>query len=529
MAEPGNKSSFKEMVTSITIAFILAFVFRAFVIEAFVIPTGSMAPTLMGQHVRIHGPLSGYDFPVGPSDRPGSRPTGMQEGRVRDAMLGPSRMSEIQYRDKPLRAGDRILVLKYLLGVFDPERFDVVVFKSPVDPQTNFIKRLIGLPGEQVAMIDGDIFVRDSSLPDDLNASNLWAQPGWQIARKNERVQRTVWQDVFDSYYTPLETSIDGRRFFEPPWIGDAGWDTSTNTYRNDRAGASALRWDDQGWPIRDRYAYNESSPGAGQIDDKFYVSDIRVKAGIEFDDPSTCLVAAVITARGHEFKGEIVGGTATVSMRPEGGEWTMLASESVELHHGVNNVEFWHVDQSIELWLDGKLLAQGVYDWTPQQRILYATGRSLDDLLATGQGNILADPMLYTAPKVRWEFDGALAMHRVLLQRDLHYQSTVYNSDPNKPYRHARHRQPSAGSHPDQPIDLTARQYFCCGDNSPSSSDGRLWDTPDPWVQQIDETIGVVARELMIGRAFFVYFPSPLKGRFGLPIPDSGRLRLIW
>ena len=42
----------KETFESIIIAFILAFVFRAYVVEAFVIPTGSMAPTLLGAHYR---------------------------------------------------------------------------------------------------------------------------------------------------------------------------------------------------------------------------------------------------------------------------------------------------------------------------------------------------------------------------------------------------------------------------------------------------------------------------------------------
>ena len=50
----------KETLISVVIAFVMAFVFRAFVIEAFIIPTGSMAPTLMGQHVRIQSEQTGY-------------------------------------------------------------------------------------------------------------------------------------------------------------------------------------------------------------------------------------------------------------------------------------------------------------------------------------------------------------------------------------------------------------------------------------------------------------------------------------
>src|SRR5215207_542084 len=52
----------KETIESILIAFILAFIFRAFVVEAFVIPTGSMAPTLLGAHMRYRCPDCGYKF-----------------------------------------------------------------------------------------------------------------------------------------------------------------------------------------------------------------------------------------------------------------------------------------------------------------------------------------------------------------------------------------------------------------------------------------------------------------------------------
>ena len=49
----------KETITSLVIAFMLAFLFRGFVVEGFQIPTGSMAPTLLGKHVRFTSPHSG--------------------------------------------------------------------------------------------------------------------------------------------------------------------------------------------------------------------------------------------------------------------------------------------------------------------------------------------------------------------------------------------------------------------------------------------------------------------------------------
>src|SRR5437763_16937478 len=59
-----QEGSVKETIESILVAFILAFVFRAFVVEAFVIPTGSMAPTLMGAHMRFHCKDCGYRWDV---------------------------------------------------------------------------------------------------------------------------------------------------------------------------------------------------------------------------------------------------------------------------------------------------------------------------------------------------------------------------------------------------------------------------------------------------------------------------------
>src|SRR6185503_8369222 len=60
--EEQNEGSIKETIESILIAFILAFIFRGFVVEAFVIPTGSMAPTLLGAHMRFTCPDCGYQF-----------------------------------------------------------------------------------------------------------------------------------------------------------------------------------------------------------------------------------------------------------------------------------------------------------------------------------------------------------------------------------------------------------------------------------------------------------------------------------
>src|SRR5690349_15745307 len=59
-----DDGSIKETIEAILVAFILAFIFRGFVVEAFVIPTGSMAPTLLGAHMRFVCDDCGYQFDV---------------------------------------------------------------------------------------------------------------------------------------------------------------------------------------------------------------------------------------------------------------------------------------------------------------------------------------------------------------------------------------------------------------------------------------------------------------------------------
>ena len=59
-SEPKNPQAARETVESIVVAVILAFLFRAFIAEAFVIPTGSMAPTLQGRHMDVRCIECGY-------------------------------------------------------------------------------------------------------------------------------------------------------------------------------------------------------------------------------------------------------------------------------------------------------------------------------------------------------------------------------------------------------------------------------------------------------------------------------------
>ena len=156
----------RETVESIVIAFVLAFLFRTFEAEAFVIPTGSMAPTLQGRHKDIVCPQCGYSYRVSASaevdNHTGARIAGCYVDETTCPMCNYK--LHINPEDPKLRAeypsynGDRIIVNKFAYDLSDPKRWDVVVFKYPEDAQVNYIKRLVGLPNEQFRVVHGDIY-----------------------------------------------------------------------------------------------------------------------------------------------------------------------------------------------------------------------------------------------------------------------------------------------------------------------------------------------------------------------------------
>lgn len=549
-AKTPPKTSVRETLISITIALVMAFVFRGFVIEAFVIPTGSMAPTLNGAHMRFLSPQSGMMWDANPRDMDprtrepyaiqspgGARGDGMdmsdpQSPRQFNPIVVRDPMTEqrMERRNVTVSGGDRIFVMKYLYSIYDPQRYDVVVFKNPAKPPENYIKRLLGLPGEMVALIDGDVFARPRQAGDEAE-KNPWKLPGWVCTVKPERAQRAMWQPVFSSDYAPLNDMRDGVRWFTAPWRSDeAGWEIgSRQNYVYSGTGATTLAWDFLKRPVQDFYPYAEPL----LIPGRYTVSDLRMSAGVRPAGPDL-KVSAVIKARGHEFRADIDGGTVQLRMRAaprDGavGEWSLLGSGTLKhpLRQGeVTNLDFWHSDQTLRLFCEDELVASGTYTWTPAQRVQNAMGISLDQALETDT-SMMDNPAPPAQP--RWEFSGGgFTLYRVSLMRDIHYQAVLYHTLNEFDRPHSMANQPAKATHPRSTAILTDTQYFVCGDNSPMSLDARLWDAPSPWVAGIDPTPGVVHRDLLIGKAFFVYFPAPYQGLVKW-VPNFGRMRFIW
>lgn len=520
----------KEFLTSVVIAFAMAFVSMAFVIRGFVIPTGSMAPTLLGAHIRVHSPRSGADWPVTPQFYAQGRRAPLpvqgsasQPIKVHDPFSGPFTLGrELRAPSQRLRSGDRVFALRYLPGVSEPERFDPVVFVSPTNPDENVIKRLIGLPREQVALLDGDAFVRQAA-----SGQQGWGGTGWSIARKPERLQRTLWYPFFDS----------SRRSSEDmqPWrSSEDGWNLSGKSFTYEGQGPTRLTWDARVWPIDDFVAHNEA-PREFKLTERprYPVSDLRLSVNVA--NASGGVVRLGVGARRHEFMGEVSGTTARVAMRAIGEEtWTTLDERRFGgLGEKPRAVEFWHVDQALWLFVDGELVAggpeEGGYSWTPEERLTHALGLRLDqigtEVTALSSGTLPRDATGRYSPPTPWlELDGPGAtLHRVSLARDIFWRPDV------RFFEGQRSPSPGRSTHPATSPPLDEGQYFLCGDNSTDSNDGRTWGEAGAVVrQQLPHAgDGVVPRELLIGRAFIVYLPA-LNWRGPIPVPDFGRMRLL-
>src|SRR5262249_21564096 len=156
----------RETVEAIVVAMILALLVRGFEAEAFVIPTGSMAPTLMGRHKEVACPQCGFVYAVNASEEVeglvGGNP---HTRRVHSGLCTNCRFQGL-VENRPSFKGDRILVMKFpydlpfLPGSSTPERWDVVVFRYPEEPEVSYIKRLVGLPGEELSIYFGDVYIR---------------------------------------------------------------------------------------------------------------------------------------------------------------------------------------------------------------------------------------------------------------------------------------------------------------------------------------------------------------------------------
>ncbi|MGQ0812798.1 MAG: signal peptidase I [Nitrospiraceae bacterium] len=131
-----KKSVIREYAEAIVVAMLLAFAIRVFVVQAFKIPSGSMIPTLLiGDHILVSKLSYGLQWPT----------------NCKFHMSFP-----------PITCYSAVPLVQF----GKPERGDIIVFRFPEDEEKDFIKRIVGLPGDAIQIRNKVVSVNGTSLSD---------------------------------------------------------------------------------------------------------------------------------------------------------------------------------------------------------------------------------------------------------------------------------------------------------------------------------------------------------------------------
>ncbi|MBN1342905.1 MAG: hypothetical protein JXQ73_09515 [Phycisphaerae bacterium] len=569
-----NKLSALRTAETFVIAFVAALVFRGFVAEAMVVPTGSMAPNLEGFHQTQTCSVCGFEYDYGHYL--------MQDESVRpprdltcpNCGYGGDRPTH----DAPYR-GDQIGVIKAVFDVgrlfpsidphgprqwwhaFKPCRWDVVVFKDPNDGTTNFVKRLIGLPGEVLEIIDGDIYTARATdleaTPEGRSVLNKLEKHAaaydelapkerrvfdraLKIQRKTDRAQSVLWLHGYDHDYLPVRKPELARW---QPALTDSRWRTDERVLRfrasqdheplqeivflrrgpetqGDQADACHV-------PIEDVYGYNGSTYSVGGST-PIPVSDLRLRCLLTPGQGNGRLTLS-LSKRDDRF-------TATFA---SSGEVSLTRSSVSEPNHhptvlGTAQAKPLVPGQPVQVALSNVDYRVGV--WIGDHKIIETNDDQYPARVSAGSASLAAYARKLSldsdeaAPRIRIGAAGmSLDLAHVRIERDVYYRSLT-----------GSRRSDAGWGTQGRPIYLRnqpergVQEYFCLGDNSPLSKDGRLWDTIGPHLtpKLANGTYqyGTVPADQMMGRAFCVYWPGamPLFGGRLRIVPNVGDVRMI-
>lgn len=451
-------------LTWIIIALTLAFMFRAFVMEAFRIPTGSMADTLRGDHYHLRCPRCGYKYDLD-VDVVNPRPT-----CPNCEYILPAGTPILAYH------GDRIFVFKSIYQFYEPKRWDVVVFKNPINPLENYIKRLIALPGETVQIVDGDIYIDG------------------KITRKPPKVQRELWMVIYDNNYHPageqsgaaFSIDEDGNSPFIQPFERqqDSRW-----TLRADGPTVFALDSppDEQhglffnskgGKRFRATYAYNPLTDNLNRP----YCSDLKLDFDV-YAGSDAWSIGAVLkkydTYYSATVRKEADRETAWMTIEQyRDDESAVLAEREIKLlPMQFCLFSFFNADHELQFEFG-------------DEKVVYDLGRGLQD----------AGKIHYNSvPEVRIFGGGELILTNLGLYRDIYYIERPQRATLESPFA------------------LGEDEFFVCGDNSPASLDSRYWVGPGKGNNGIKYREGTVPRDFLVGKAFFVYWANAYA-----PLPNT-------
>jgi len=208
-----KKTAFREYTEAFLIALALALLIRTFIIQAFKIPSGSMEPTLLvGDHLLVSKFSYGVHIP-----------------------------NEILFTSIQLFPD-------YHFFTSVPERGDIVVFKFPEDPAKDFIKRVVGLPGETVQIIQQRVYINDKLLKEPY--ANHSQPPSMDSGARDNMPPLRIPEDSIFVMGDNRENSHDSRMWGslqlsklrgKAQWIYWS-WDTPHSRVRTERLGNSVYR-----------------------------------------------------------------------------------------------------------------------------------------------------------------------------------------------------------------------------------------------------------------------------------------------
>lgn len=150
----------------------LAFAFlvvRPYVMEAFIVPSNGMAPTLVGWHKNGRCPHCGQTLLIPTPSPEETLKRGPGEQNPLGICVQCFQASRSEDQSLNSISPDRICANKLL----SPRRWDVIVFRFPKDPSLKYAMRLVGMPGEQLFIKDGAIWVNGVKLTPPESIANL--------------------------------------------------------------------------------------------------------------------------------------------------------------------------------------------------------------------------------------------------------------------------------------------------------------------------------------------------------------------
>jgi signal peptidase I len=453
--------------------------FRTFAAEAYIVPTGSMAPTLLGDHEEIVCPKCAMRFALG------------DDGESISAKpLCPNCGTVVLDRTAAVTcSGDRVLVQKFVYDLRRPGRWEVAVFHNPSEPTQAYVKRVVGLPGESIQIVQGDVWIDG------------------KIARKTLREQQAMRILVYDNNFLPHDATLYPRWLPRRERAGKqlpSGWRADTTRFVHQPStttspvpGRAPIDWieyhhrgvDRAGrpGPVSDFLAYN-----GGELRGENSVNDLMLEANLTCGADIRDLTVRINSGANRFLVSLPVGAPGAISVNLPGGTLARLRTRAdgvAELASAASrtiHLEISVVDKRLQAAVNGALLFDPI---------------DFDDL--SGFNTSGESPV---ALGVR---AGSLVVGDLRLYRDVHYTSSLA-STPRRPYG------------VDSPYRLGKDEFFVLGDNSPVSNDSRFW-LASP----------VVPGELFLGKPFLVHLPGqvvPLKvfGRSVYWVPDPREIRYI-